>query len=185
MDTQLVFRLIELVRKTGDRLILADPSSDSAVVVMDLAAYERLLNQASEQPANSRSETVSATEQPIPTPPRKDIVRSVAEVESIPVEPPPVARPIGQFQPQSQEFNQAGLERLTVSGTRANINREIGLQSTVKSVIESMVKSSPRDEARIQNQSAVQQPASLPTEPSVGQPDEPAEEERFYLEPIE
>ena len=55
MDTQLVFRLIELVRKTGDRLILADPSSDNAVVVMDLAAYERLLNQAGEQLVSSQS----------------------------------------------------------------------------------------------------------------------------------
>ena len=44
MNPELVLRLIELVRRHGDRLVLADPETGRGVVVMDLAAYERMAN---------------------------------------------------------------------------------------------------------------------------------------------
>lgn len=37
-------RLIRLVRKTGDRLVVHDPQAETDVVIMDLAAYETLLD---------------------------------------------------------------------------------------------------------------------------------------------
>ena len=185
MDTQLVFRLIELVRKTGDRLILADPSSDNAVVVMDLAAYERLLNQAGEQLVSSQSEIVSTPEQPSSTPSRNDVVRPVTKIESAPVEPLSTARSTESSHPQFPEPDRPGLEHLTAVKTGANINREIGIQSSVKNVIESMTKSSFQNESQIQNQATVQQSVSPPAKSAAQWSDEPEEEARFYLEPIE
>jgi hypothetical protein len=44
MNNELVLRLIALVQKSGDRLVLADSSTGEGVVVMDLADYERLLH---------------------------------------------------------------------------------------------------------------------------------------------
>lgn len=42
MNNELVLRLITLVSKNGDRIVLADPSTGKGVVVMDLDSYERL-----------------------------------------------------------------------------------------------------------------------------------------------
>ena len=42
MNTELITRLIGLIEKTGDKVVLADPLTGKAVVVMDLDAYERL-----------------------------------------------------------------------------------------------------------------------------------------------
>jgi hypothetical protein len=42
MNSELVLRLIALVQKNGDRVVLADPATGKGVVVMDLESYERL-----------------------------------------------------------------------------------------------------------------------------------------------
>jgi|GEM_PF-2039811 hypothetical protein len=42
MNNELVLRLIALVQKNGDKVVLADPTTGKGVVVMDLDSYERL-----------------------------------------------------------------------------------------------------------------------------------------------
>ena len=42
MNSELVLRLIALVQKNGDRVVLADPESGEGVVVMDLSSYEKM-----------------------------------------------------------------------------------------------------------------------------------------------
>lgn len=42
MNSELVMRLIALVQKNGDRVVLADPSTGRGVVVMDIDSYERM-----------------------------------------------------------------------------------------------------------------------------------------------
>jgi len=39
-------KIFNLVKRTGDKLIVCDSASDSAVVVMDLEKYEKLLGRA-------------------------------------------------------------------------------------------------------------------------------------------
>lgn len=39
-------KIFNLVKRTGDKLIVCDSATDSAVVVMDLDKYEKLLNKA-------------------------------------------------------------------------------------------------------------------------------------------
>lgn len=51
MQPELVVRLVGLVQKTGERLVLADPTTGKAVVVMDLEQYERLCAVAPDQAA--------------------------------------------------------------------------------------------------------------------------------------
>ncbi|MEY4744971.1 MAG: hypothetical protein RL272_916 [Candidatus Parcubacteria bacterium] len=42
MQPELIARVINLIQKNGDKVVLADPQSGKAVVVMDLEAYEKL-----------------------------------------------------------------------------------------------------------------------------------------------
>ena len=44
MNPEFITRVVGLVQKTNDRVVLADPSSGKAVVVMDLDSYERLMS---------------------------------------------------------------------------------------------------------------------------------------------
>jgi hypothetical protein len=42
MNAELLARVIGLIQKNGDRIVVADPDTGRAVVVMDLESYERL-----------------------------------------------------------------------------------------------------------------------------------------------
>jgi hypothetical protein len=80
MNNELVLRLITLVSKNGDRIVLADPSTGKGVVVMDLDSYERL---------NAALDEVQAPQ-------------SVAPV--LPTEVPPQALPQPQASQQASRF---------------------------------------------------------------------------------
>lgn len=54
MNSDLLKRVLEIVKKTGDKFVIADEATGGAYVVMDLADYEKLLG------ASSRK-TVSAS----------------------------------------------------------------------------------------------------------------------------
>ena len=42
MNPELITRVVNLIQKNGDKVVLADPTTGKAVVVMDLEAYEKL-----------------------------------------------------------------------------------------------------------------------------------------------
>lgn len=42
MNPELIARVVSLIQKNGDKVVLADPTTGKAVVVMDLEAYEKL-----------------------------------------------------------------------------------------------------------------------------------------------
>lgn len=51
-------RLLDLARRTGDRMIITDPEGEDAFVLMDLAQYERLID-ARPAPSAQRQKTES------------------------------------------------------------------------------------------------------------------------------
>ncbi len=51
MNSELIQRLINLVRKNGDRVVLADPEGGKAIVIIDLDAYEKLAAGAAKIPS--------------------------------------------------------------------------------------------------------------------------------------
>lgn len=42
MQPEIIARVVNLIQKNGDKVVLADPTTGKAVVVMDLEAYEKL-----------------------------------------------------------------------------------------------------------------------------------------------
>jgi hypothetical protein len=42
MNPEIVSRIIKLIDQTGDKVVMMDPSSERAIVIMDLADYERM-----------------------------------------------------------------------------------------------------------------------------------------------
>lgn len=106
MNNELVLRLITLVSKNGDRIVLADPSTGKGVVVMDLDSYERL-NAALDEVQSSPAALPEAIEtpslpQPQAYPPPASRFASYAEEvrktysEEVRAPSPPPAAPVSQ-----------------------------------------------------------------------------------------
>ncbi|MFH2063430.1 MAG: hypothetical protein ABIJ46_04775 [bacterium] len=186
MDTQLIVRLIELVKKTGDRLVLADPAGESAVVVMDLSEYEGLLAQAGGRSARqSMPEVVAGSPVDGGSAPRIAVQEANSTLQPSLADGRRIDSPSAS-RPAHQEANETGAERLTAVETGANIKREIGNRET-----EGMAVGRP-DQAveglggsRPENKPPVQSPVSQPQDQPAQWPDGPEDEARFYLEPIE
>jgi hypothetical protein len=162
MNPELINRLVSLVERTGDRVVLADPTTGKAVVVMDLNSYERLCVPAQSSVALeipvAPIEYQKAVEIAVPS----QISRSKA------VKPPIAAR--------------SDLADLTHEELMDKINRDIGAW---KEAQES------RTRAEELGKKSVKQPAAkVAVEPGAGSREPKAtaqmeDEERFYLEPIE
>jgi len=189
MDTKLIARLIELVRKTGDRVVIPDDlESGKAVVIMDLDAYEELMGTASKECQEESATAELPLRQlfaPEPVMPETDVVQQIRAIRKEPTERgsgeagkrgsvdvsamPPVNLPT------------AGLQDLTPPKNDAKIKREIGEWKTVGQV---------RQPAEPAMESASSESANGPANHQAVQPAPAAanqleDEERFYLEPIE
>jgi hypothetical protein len=60
MHPDIISRVVSLVQKSGDKVVLADPTSGKAVVVLDLDAYEQL--------SAAAAAAINAAPEPVPAP---------------------------------------------------------------------------------------------------------------------
>jgi len=189
MDTKLIARLIDLVRKTGDRVVIPDDmESGKAVVIMDLDAYEELMGTASkEYQAESATAELPLRQlfSPEPIMPETDVVQQIRAIRTEPKTPSsqlPTSSPAPDVvSAPPSNLPTAGLKDLTPANNDAKIKREIGNWKTVGQVrqpavpeMESAPSGSMKDSA---NHQAVQ--------PAPAAANQLEDEERFYLEPIE
>jgi hypothetical protein len=191
MTPELISRIVGLLRKQGDRVILADSATGKTVVIMDLEQYEALSTPVEssvrpiERPIPQRAEPIhQAYEEPDPE--SRQEPRIEPRVEA-PTFAPPIVRKIAPETPQKIAKNsdnpfkkrakQLGVEApldpmdladLTQTELLDKINRDIGDWKTAQERKRS-------DEL----QSVARRPQRFEAETAV------VEEERFYLEPIE
>lgn len=178
MHSELIARVVDLIQKTGDRIVLVDPQTGKTVVVMDLASYEKLMTGAASTAAPAATPPV-ATETPKTTPIQAPAATVTKTPETIPEKAPAQAKKTAAhsenpFRKRGAQLGVTapakadGLVDLTQEELIDKINRDIGAWKTAQ-------ERRRTDEL----QSAAQRFAQL--EPAMAL----EEEERFYLEPIE
>jgi len=156
MNSELIIRVVNLVQKNGDRVVLADAQSGKAVVVMDLEAYERLSGNVVNVPVHVALPTETIESAPRIPP---SILSTFSQQKEAKKKPAVKSEITSAF---------AGLGDLTQEQLLDKINRDIGNWKT--------------EQGRRHTdalKSAVQQPSSLESGSVV------EDEEKFYLEPIE
>jgi len=161
MNPELIARLISLVERTGDRVVLADPQTGKAVVVLDLSSYEKLC--VGVKPAELSSKP-ALPEEPAAAPKIDEAkVQKVAEIKE---KKALVGKPVDKA---SAPAANTGLTDLTQDELLDKINREIAAWKTSQ-------ESKRTEELKAAAKTAV---------PFSGVASVFEEEERFYLEPIE
>jgi hypothetical protein len=184
MNAGLIIRLINLVRKSGHRVVFGDPDTGQAVVIMDLAEYERLIGL-----ENSDEEK----RQPEPYAP--EVVgwqRSEPQIKSAPqFHPSPTFETMNEptsqrMQPIAQpRFSSKQRQNLTVTEPPAKINREIEGQEANLRRLSSNQQSPLSTPNNSGYQTVNQRPGLDKEQPKPTAPINLDEEERFYLEPLE
>ncbi|HTK04825.1 MAG TPA: hypothetical protein VL500_04525 [Candidatus Eisenbacteria bacterium] len=162
MQPELIARVISLIQKNGDKVVLADPQSGKAVVVMDLEAYEKLCVPA---PALAPAPApIEAPSRPFMMAPKIAIqeVEKKAEVSKISTKKKGI-----QVTPDTMGSTHI-LADLTQEELIDKINRDIGAWKTAQ------------ERRRTDELKSAAQP--MPQYETVNALEE---EERFYLEPIE
>lgn len=101
MDSNLISRLVRLIGKNNDRIILPDLATGRTVVLMDLEAYEELLGN-TEQGNEGTNPTPGADKTSVPT--HQEKRHSHASLDSVIVEPvaPPTASVVEPVDSASQ-----------------------------------------------------------------------------------
>ncbi len=161
MNPELIARLVSLVERTGDRVVLADPQSGKAVVVMDLSSYEKLCvgvkpaELSSKPPAQDETAPAPKSEEP-----KAQKVAEIKEKTAIEIRP--------ADKPATRAAN-PGSSDLTQEELLDKINREIAAWKNGQ-------EQKRTDELKAAAKTAV---------PFSGVAGVFEEEERFYLEPIE
>ena len=161
MNPELISRLISLVERTGDRVVLADPQTGKAVVVLDLSSYEKLC--VGPKPAESA-----------PAPTVVNEVQATAKIEEFKVQKSAEIKVKTTTKDKSSDklpapAANATLTDLTQDELLDKINREIAAWKTGQ------------EKKRTEElKAAAQTASSFSSVASVLE-----EEERFYLEPIE
>jgi len=169
MNPELITRLVSLVEKTGDRVVLADPATGKAVVVMDLASYERLSTGAVAQPIQAQPQTAPIREEkPVPPAPAREPEIEVVETRKTAQIREITSTEEKQVRTKPERRSAVEMPDLTQEELLDKINREIAAWKTAQEKKRSdELKAAARDIAPLP-QAAVFE-----------------EEERFYLEPIE
>ena len=168
MQPELITRLIALIQKTGERIVLADPETGRAVVVMDLEQYERLCGAAPAQAPIPQLQTPLTS--PTPQQPQR-IEPEIPQKIAKPSENPFKKRgyQFGVAEPVKKEV----LHDLTQDELLDKINRDIGAWKTAQ------------ERKRSDELQGVAQGAQRPEPLKVETVSALEDEERFYLEPIE
>jgi len=160
MNPELITRLISLVEKTGDRVVLADPETGKAVVVMDLSSYERLCTGGVKAEYRVAPAAVKEPELETKNSPAKSPKMAENKVNSAKV---------GKAADTAPETPVSGsLTDLTQAELLDKINREIAAWKTAQ-----------------ESKRAEELKAAAMTVSPFGAAGVFEEEERFYLEPIE
>ncbi len=169
MNPELISRLVSLVERTGDRVVLADPNTGKAVVVMDLSSYEKLcvgvkpaLSQVEEPADLSSKPAVSEESVPVPQNEEPKAQKNAEIKEKKTIEAKPVIKP-------SAAAANPGSADLTQEELLDKINREIAAWKNGQ------------EKKRADELKAAAKTAA----PFSGIASVFEEEERFYLEPIE
>ena len=84
MNPEFITRVVSLVQKTNDRVVLADPQTGKAVVLLDLDSYEKMCDSAAvakpaEKPVGRQTDTEKIR---LPTP---RIMEKSAQISEIPI----------------------------------------------------------------------------------------------------
>lgn len=163
MNLEFISRVVGLVQKTGDRVVLADPQSGKAVVVLDLESYERLC--AVTNPASAPVQ--SAVDAPVPAAPEAPKMTPAFSQKT--AQPSKKIEQATQPKMTAAQPSERGiLADLTQAELLDKINRDIGVWKTAQERRHAdELTSAARSLPRFETQSALE------------------EEERFYLEPIE
>lgn len=162
MNAELIERLLALVEKTGDKVVLADPRTGKNVVLMPLDQYEKMLGLAAKElPTQPRRQERNLLEEVIM---RDRQEKKLAEVSPVFAQQPPQypAPETTQRPPMPNAFRKVLTERAAVD----KITRDIGTWKTAQ------------DKRRTEEVRATVEPAFQAT-------DALEDEERFYLEPLE
>lgn len=81
MNPEIVSRIIKLIDQTGEKVIMMDPETERAIVIMDLADYEKMKAGQNFGSAGSRQTNLRETNQPV------ESVDRVAPATDEPVSP--------------------------------------------------------------------------------------------------
>lgn len=161
MNPELISRLISLVERTGDRVVLADPQTGKAVVVMDLSSYEKLC--VGVKPAELSSKPAVTDEPAAAVKIEEPKAQKTAEIkEKTPSRAQSAVKP-------AVPVSNTGLTDLTQDELLDKINREIAAWKNGQ-------ESKRTEELKAAAKTVV---------PMSGVASVFEEEERFYLEPIE
>ena len=186
MNPELISRLISLVEKTGDRVVLVDPSTAKAVVVMDLESYEKMLGQPAQtapaEPAPPVEKEEEPAEKPATATPSPDILPALSG--KIPKQE--VQQPVADKGEETATVspNPAASSDLTQDELLDKINRDIGEWKTAqerKRTAELQAVVTREEPAAATLSKSEPEPVQEVIQPTGGL----EEEERFYLEPIE
>lgn len=181
MHSEFLQKLIGLVAKTGNTMIVPDPTTGKSYVVMDMESYERLLAGSTPvQQAFPQQQMPMGYQAPFQAP-QPVIQQPLQPVFVPPATPLPESHFIAQ---QSRKDAQTPTPRkaasmdLTQEELLDKINRDIGDWKTAQERKRTEVL-----------QSAAERPGTRPAAPAANSQafsEEALEdEERFYLEPIE
>lgn len=197
MNPELITRVVNLIQKNGDKVVLADPTTGKAVVVMDLEAYEKLCAVPTANPVQVAAPAAapiapvavapSPASAPLPAPARvAPAAASAAAASAAPKAPELTPRMPSIQVPKLTEFSEVpprkkavkvspetmGMTHVMADLTQEElidkINRDIGAWKTAQ------------DRRRTDElQSAAKVAPQLEAVSAL------EEEERFFLEPIE
>ncbi len=192
MQPELIARLVGLVQKTGERVVLANPETGKAVVVLDLAEYERLCEgvltllpnpsskeegpvlrgpslarSAEEGLGRSTSSSISAFTAPVQT--TQVAQKNVVEIPQKPRQP--------SDNPFKKRGQQLGVQDPAPTATNRDLTQEELLGKINRDIVawKTIQERKRTDELK----------AVAHTTPRLETVDAMEEEERFYLEPIE
>jgi len=184
MNLEMVEKIIALVAQHGDKFVVADKESGRAVVVMDLAMYEALLEGREVSPVGTATpEPVRQPEEiPVQTPKRP------ATPRERPVEPSPTPRqPAAPIQPFAERRKMAEKSEIFGHQEGALVSlTEAELMDKISRVIGKWKNA--QESRRIDElQSVGRNSQPSPSTPPSTQVDEAVrdDEDRFFLEPIE
>ncbi len=186
-------RILSLVRKTGDTMIVTDPEGKDAYAVMDLDQYELFLGFSGDEEEFEDGPLGMETDDLGEYQPIEDQLSPVEEpVDQMPEELPDVW---GMMPPAGEEAQTWDLNQLS-DQERAELEEQY--QAFVaKNVSEAVEESAPEPEPTPEPEPEPQpvpeldlpepepEPAPEPPKDELPGPDEDFGEEQFYLEPIE
>jgi hypothetical protein len=164
MQNSQLNRVISLVRRTGDRMIIMDNESDSVLVLMDLDSYEKMLG-------TSPESLVDLSEEQMLEKINRDIAKwrsyndkseEEGGVDFSAVNEPEM--PARRVEPAAAESTGENLEPLDLSGGETNALENLPV--------------SPEEEDLGQDMAKIDQEVPLSDV-------QEEEEEKFYLEPVE